>query len=219
VKNIFVKRPATSGSTNASSIGFVLLLLSLAPACLSQQIKKKTELVFAKDKMAFEVAESKTNSGLGQSTGSSILKGIAAANGNPVPEPIDHTDDPNWDFNLDPTMPLTLSAGMRCYSRTGDKAIVLRVDGIRVLVEVNRPHYFYRGPQEGTALLAAVETGALVFKEIDNTPACLNKIKLWIDRDVFLALQSRPVATKAKGRAAEGDLLASGGSMTNPREF
>jgi len=168
----------------------VVSLLSLAVACLGQQIKKKTELVFAQDKMAFEVAEAKNNSGNGNGTGINILRGIAASGGNPVPLPEDHSDDPNWDPNTDGTMPLKLAVGTRCYSRKGATATVLRVDGTRVLVEVSRDHYFYTGPQRGPAVIPAVASGSLTFNLIDGTPACLNKIKLWIDHDVFIALQA-----------------------------
>jgi hypothetical protein len=195
MKNTLLTGPGIGSSAGAASIGFALVLLCLTGARMpGQQIKKKTELIFAKDRLAFEVAEAKSNSGQGNGTGINILRGISAAEGNPVPMPEDHSGDPDWDPNTDATVGLSLHAGMRCYARARDTATVLGTDGTRVLVEVSRPHYFYIGPRRGPALFPVAAAGTTTFQDLDDIPACLNKIRLWIDHDVFVALQGLPPA-------------------------
>jgi hypothetical protein len=188
---------ATFGPGNAGAVTLLLTLISLAPAGLGQDIKKKTQLILSNDQMAFEVAETKKNAGRGNSTATAIFTGVAMGlasyGGGPVPdlpEPVDHSDDPNWDPNTDDTTPLNLDPGMSCRTRAMDKVTVVKTDGERVLVEVSRDHYIYPGPQAGPAVTATVSDAGLEFAPVDNTPECLSKTKLWIGRDVFLALQA-----------------------------
>ena len=115
----------------------------------------------------------------------------------------DHSDDPNYNPAYDPTLGLSLRAGGQCYARRGDKAVVLGADGNRILVELNRTHYRYLGSQERTAQMPALTGGAIGFNEVPETPGCLQKIKLWIDHDIFLALLGLP--TPLKGGDSEGD--------------
>jgi hypothetical protein len=188
---------ATFGPSGAGVVALLLTLLSLAPVGLGQEIKKKTQLILSNDQLAFEVAETKKNAGRGNSAATAILTGVAlgltAYGGGPVPDlpdPVDHSDDPNWDPNTDDTTPLNLDPGMSCRTRAMDKATVVKADGERILVEVSRDHYIYPGPQTGPAVTATVSDEGLEFAPVDNAPECLNKTKLWIGRDVFLALQA-----------------------------
>jgi hypothetical protein len=195
----------------------LLTFISLASACLGQPIKKRTRLVLPTDQMAFEVAQAKNNAGAGNGAAMAILTGVAlglsAYGGTPAPDlpaPVDHSDDPNWDPNLDPTTPLSLEVGMRCRTRVMDKVTVLSTDTNRVLVEVSRDHYSYPGPDQGTAVLPTVAETGLDFAQIDNTPACLNKTRLWMETSVFVALRSlvppevkKAVKGNAKGKASK----------------
>lgn len=211
----FVATGVRSGCRTAGSIALSLTVISLMPACIGEQIKKKTALVLPKADLAFEVAESKNNNGRGNGLGLAIVTSLARAASTPGSErpwgpDMPSDEDSNQDPNNDPTVGLRLRAGMHCRTRLGDKVTVLGTDGNRVLVGFSRDHYIYGGSQEGPALLPIVSGGGLDFTQITAAPACLNNTKLWIEREVFIALQASPavkhmVKKKAKGSASAED--------------
>ena len=183
-------------------VGIVIplsVLMAVAFPGLAQEIKKKTELATKKQWLAFPVAERKEDKGRG--AGTAFVKGIAAGpngaiNGVGVPDEPDHSDNPDYNPAFDPAVGLSLRAGMRCYTQLGDKMVVLGADGNRILVELDRANPRYMGSRELTAHAPAITNGALTFTDVENTPVCLQQVKLWIDHDVFVALQSLSMPPK-----------------------
>ena len=121
-----------------------------------------------------------------------LLKATAAASGKLPPDtaPVDDGQDRNYDSSLG----WTVMQGTKCHVDTRNKFVVLGNDGARVLVELrNRP---CSGPELIDDLIdPVISNGTLDFQPDPGRahPACLNKMKLWVDRDVFVALQALDV--------------------------
>jgi hypothetical protein len=190
-------------------LGFACGLAGTIPVSSAQEIKKQTELRCPKDGIALMVAEKKSVKGDGNGFGGSLLKAAQGAAGaynqaklNLPPLPED-TPDPDRDYNSDATTGLYLAPRTFCYLNARDKMVVIGKDQDRVLVEVrDKP---YGGPQRYPSFAVAVSGGSLDFRDAGETPACLNKTKLWIERDVFLRLEALPVPPDPKRMRKQQD--------------
>jgi hypothetical protein len=88
---------------------------------------------------------------------------------------------------------------------TRDRLVVLGNDQGRLLVELQGRHY--GGPQYEFLLNPVMTNGTLDFEEgkLGLGRACLDKMKLWIGRDVFVALKALQVPPDQRALAKQRD--------------
>jgi len=180
----------------------------------AQNVKKNTVLIVPRNKIALIAAETKNVRGVGNGFGSQILKGVAASSGKLPPDANAPADDAAADgeaLNNDAAIGSFVTQGDPCYVDVRNKLVVLGNDRDRVLVELrDKP---YGGPQlvrSGDVFNPTTSNGALELQSREAVPpwvirACLNKMKLWIDRDVFVALQTLDVPPDPKTIAKQKD--------------
>jgi len=180
------RRSVASRIAHALTYGAVCLVSSLS---FGNEIKKQTQLICPNDRMALMVAEAKSTRGDGHGLGANLIKGAAEARGIPVPAEL--PPDPDQDDNEDYTKSSYLAARSLCHLSAGDKIVVIGIDGEKVLVEVRGKSYLGRRVYPTTS--PEMSGGSLIYREAGEQPACLNRTKLWIERNVFVVLKQLPV--------------------------